>query len=281
MRRERRLLIAKMKYTSQHILEFLEKWAPQSTKLDFDNVGLLVGDSDQHIEKVIVSIDVTREVVEEAITNEAELIIAHHPLIFRKLSNVTTSDATGLLIYKLIKNDIGLIAAHTNLDAATGGVSYVMAERLNLRDLQFLKPVDTEESAGFGVIGTLSSPMKPVQFLQMIKENLNSCGIRYTGSPDSIKHVAVCGGAGAFLIEEAVQQGADAYVTADLKYHDFFTESPSFLLVDAGHYESEVPVIKALSSRLRDRFPEMEVLETGKNTNPVIYFDVTTQSEAT
>ena len=271
-----------MNQTTYHILEFLEEWAPQSTKLEYDNVGLLVGDYDQEVAKILVCLDVTREVVDEAVAAKANLILAHHPLIFQRLSRVTSSDPTGSLIYHLIRNDISLIAAHTNLDAAHGGVSFVLAEKLGLAGVQFLKedtgdsdsrsPLGPKKISGFGAIGTLREPLSVPDFLALLHNNLGSDGIRYTGNPDRIMKVAVCGGAGAFLADEAKKQKADAFVTADLKYHDFFPDSPDCLFVDAGHYETEAPVIEALCNRLRGRFPDMEVISTRLNTNPVAYF---------
>ncbi len=300
-----------MKYTTGHILEYLEEWAPQSTKLEYDNVGLLVGDRNQQTEKVLTCLDITPDIIDEAISRQADLIVAHHPLIFRKLSRVTPDNMTGSLIYRLIKNDISLIAAHTNLDAAYGGVSFVMAERLGLKHVSFLKEVPisgqngsaatpqrivsgeagtaqetaaghkglpvTErpaisERTGFGAIGELPEEMSLTGFLTHVQKSLECRGIRYGGTADPIKKVAVCGGSGSFLTDEAVRQQADAFVTADLKYHDFFTETPSFLLVDAGHYESEVPITGTLCDRLTDRFPGLEVLPTSRNTNPVNYF---------
>ncbi len=265
-----------MSYTNHHILEFLEDWAPQSTKLEYDNVGLLIGNKDREVRKVVTCLDVTSEVTDEAIALGADLIIAHHPLIFRNLSRITSSDSTGALIYRLIRNDINLIAAHTNLDAAAGGVSFVLADTLGLRNPRFLKTddngdPDAERETGFGVIGSLDEAMDVTAFLNHVGTCLDSNGIRYSGSPEHISKVAVCGGAGSFLAEEALRQEADAFVTADLKYHDFFTESASMLLVDAGHYESEVPVVGALSDRLHDRFPDLEVHGTSVNTNPVKY----------
>lgn len=273
-----------MKYTSNHILEFLEEWAPQSTKLEYDNVGLLVGDHKQHVRKILACLDVTEDVADEAAAAGADLIIAHHPLIFKKLSRITRSDMTGSLICKLIRNDISLIAAHTNLDAAPGGVSHVMAERLGLQGVQFLKEEipagdqgdasvgQNRQPAGFGAIGSFPEPVSVEDFLSFVSDKLKCGGIRHSGSPESIRKVAVCGGAGSFLAEEALRQQADAFVTSDLKYHDFFTETGSFLLVDAGHYETEAHIIGTLCDRLQERFPGIGVLETKVNTNPVSYF---------
>ena len=288
-----------MKYNISHILEFLEEWAPQSTKLEYDNVGLLVGDKNKHVGKVLTCLDVTPDVVDEAVSEKADLIVAHHPLIFRKLSRITPDDTTGSLIYRLIKHDIGLIAAHTNLDAAYGGVSFVMAERLGLSNVRFLKEevfdangnhlperpaagqgsgpsvtgdMATSQRIGFGAIGELPEELQISEFLSHTGKCLASDGIRYSGHADKIKTVAVCGGAGSFLIPEAISRQVDAFVTADLKYHDFFVETPSILLVDAGHYESEVPIVGTLCDRLTGRFPGLNVLPTSVNTNPVTYF---------
>lgn len=272
-----------MNYTNHHILEFLEEWAPGGTKLEYDNIGLLVGDPSQEINKLLLCLEITPSVLDEAIALQADLILAHHPLIFKKLSRILTSDTTGSMIRRLIKTDISLIAAHTNLDAAPGGVSFTLADRLGLRDTRFLKtnpsrpdaispiPPDPENS-GFGTIGYLSQPLKKEAFLALVREKLNSKGIRYNGSPPKIEKVAVCGGSGAFLIPDAIQQGADAYLTADIKYHDFFIEKEDFLLVDGGHYETEVPVLTTLCERMQKSFPELEILITGVNTNPVSYF---------
>ncbi|MDG5766876.1 Nif3-like dinuclear metal center hexameric protein [Balneolales bacterium ANBcel1] len=301
-----------MKYAIHHILGFLEEWAPQSTKLEYDNVGLLVGDGNQPVERILTCLDVTPEVVDEAVETRTDLIIAHHPLIFRKLSRITPADTTGSLLYRLIKADIGLIAAHTNLDAASEGVSFVLAERLGLKNQRFLKqdesPVDVPPSGagagrtgghtsrdagsgtageaaefpkatGFGVIGEFDQPLRPEEFLKHVAQQLDSRGIRYAGSPDEITRVAVCGGSGSFLKDEAVRQKADAFVTADLKYHDFFLEAPDVLLVDAGHYESEVPVVGLLRDRLRNRFPGLAISSTQVNTNPVRYFQDKTKQE--
>jgi dinuclear metal center YbgI/SA1388 family protein len=241
-RAERGLLLGNMRYTNRHILEFLEDWAPQSTKLEYDNVGLLVGSEDREVSRILACLDVTPEVVEEAVSMKADLIVAHHPLIFRKLSRITPSDTTGSLLYRLIKNDISVVAAHTNLDAAPEGVSFVLAECLGLMDVTFLKAEGPPPAAGnadssgdgrerddrqtgFGAIGRLPDALGVPDFLELVAERLGSRGIRYSGDPALVSKVAVCGGSGSFLAEEARLQGADAYVTADLKYHEFFTGS--------------------------------------------------------
>lgn len=281
-----------MNVTSRHILGFFEEWAPQSTKLEYDNVGLLVGESAQHIHRVLVCLDVTHEVLDEAEAFAADLVIAHHPLIFRKLSRVSPDEETGALIYRLIRRGMGLLAVHTNLDAAWDGVSFALASKLGLQQTAFLKPdvpLPSDESSasdfsaihepgikpsitGFGVVGSLASAMPAQEFLSLVGERLSTRALRYSGSATRIERVAVCGGAGAFLTEHARQAGVQAYVTADLKYHDFFAGDSSFLLVDAGHYETEIPVVETICARLAERFPGLVAAPARVNTNPVTFF---------
>lgn len=267
--------------TIRHILEYLEEWAPQRTKLDYDNVGLLVGDSGQSVGRVAVCLDVTHEVVDEAIESGAGLIIAHHPLIFKRISRISPATPVGSLLYRLIKADVALIAVHTNLDAAYGGVSFVLAEKLGLQGIEFLdsdpasgSPEDQaiQNRTGFGAIGHLPASMDCTAFSTHVTKQLKARGIRFSGSPENIKRVAVCGGAGSFLIEKAIEQRADAFVTSDVKYHDFFYGSESFLLIDAGHYETEIPVVKTMCERLKHRFPEAEIFPSGVNSNPIRFF---------
>lgn len=282
-----------MNVTSRHILGFFEEWAPQSTKLEYDNVGLLVGESAQPIYRVLVCLDVTHEVLDEAEAFAADLVIAHHPLIFRKLSRVSPDEETGALIYRLIRRGMGLLAVHTNLDAAWGGVSFALADALGLQQTAFLN-ADTSFAAsspahsgnnpgvtsatrshltGFGVVGQLPSPLSANTFLKLVGDRLNSRALRYSGSVTEIERVAVCGGSGAFLTEHARKAGVQAFVTADLKYHDFFAADSTFMLVDAGHYETEIPVVETMCARLAERFPGLVAAPARVNTNPVKFFD--------
>jgi dinuclear metal center YbgI/SA1388 family protein len=333
----------------RHISTFLNQWAPPSTKLDYDNVGLLVGDPHQKVSKILTCLDVTLDVVEEAIDNNCDLIVAHHPLIFKGIDRINPTNEQGKIIFKLIKNNIGLIAAHTNLDAALDGVSFVLAKELGLENLKFLDSsynisrkivlttghsesdsvlkllnyYSAEEAHYYKVEGKkdhqytyeaiidehhvaelekelekngllhhgsfqvmdVASPSKNVgmgvvgfyrdkgltqeEFLNTVGDALDVRAIRFSGSVDRIKKVAVCGGAGVSLTGNAIAEGAQAFVTADIKYHDYFTDTENFLLVDVGHYESEVPVVAALQQELTEAFEELEVLETEVITNPM------------
>jgi len=333
----------------RHISTFLNQWAPPNVKLDYDNVGLLVGDPDTEVSSILTCLDVTDEVVAEAISKGCELIVAHHPIIFNKIGSINPTNEQGRIIYKLIKNDIGLLVAHTNLDAALDGVSFVLANILGLDNLSFLdksytisrriKLVTAEEDAdavlkilnyysaeeahyfevenrehglkcfeaiidkhhvdalrtglkkegllkagsfqvtelastslnfGMGVIGEYPEDgVAKNEFLHLVSKALNVRSIRYSGDTERIKRVAVCGGAGISLKKAAINAGAQAFVTADIKYHDYFTEKDNFILVDVGHYESEFPIAEALKNELSDAFEELTVSITQTVTNPM------------
>jgi len=255
--------------TVNHILDALLTWAPLHLKADYDNIGLLVGDPNQTVTQSIICLDITEDVLQEAIRTKSQLIIAHHPLIFRKLANVRADDPTGYLVTELIRNHISVIAMHTNLDSAIGGVSYVLAETIGLKDLQFLE--SDREEGGYGVIGSFNEPMDTASFLRHCAQQLGVPMMRYSGAPERIHKVAVCGGAGSFLMNQAIKKGAQAYITADLKYHDFFTNTPSFLLCDAGHYETEMPICGKIQSFLAEHYPGLSAHVTQVVTNPVHY----------
>jgi len=327
----------------------MHQWAPPELKLSYDNVGLLVGDSAASVSRVLVCLDVTEAVVNEALEKKCELIVSHHPLIFKKISSINPSDEQGRIIYKLIRNNIALLSAHTNLDAALDGVSFILANNLGLDNLQFLDkgyPIskkislttefeDSEavlkllnyysaeeayfysvdgrkndlkcfeatidshnvdqlknalnkegllksgtfqisdmespsDNFGMGVLGKYPDEgIAMDEFLHLVCRALDVDAVRYSGQSNRIKRVAVCGGAGISLKDKAMSAGADAFVTADIKYHEYFTEKDNFLLIDAGHYESEFPVVEAIRKELSEAFEQLEVDATEQITNPM------------
>ena len=359
----------------QSITDCLEQWAPPSLALSYDNCGLLIGDPNQLVKKAIVSLDVTEGVVQEAIDQQANLIIAHHPVIFKGLRSIRPTTDSQRAIILAIKHDIAIYAIHTNLDRVDDGVNKALADRLNLsnrsvldeasnlyklitfvptKDLQVVRNalfsiwagsigeyekasfvssgvgsfqgsassnpsigkagefteveeeklevllIDTllssalktlqehhpyEEVAydivplqnknqnhGSGMIGELREPLSADDFIQYLTNHLGLQLVRHSPLVKSkIKRVAICGGAGFDLLKNARQKGADAYVTADLKYHDFFEADSSLLLCDIGHYESEHWVIQEIKDYLTRNFANFAVLSTTVNTNPVHY----------
>lgn len=333
----------------RHITDFIHQWAPPEIKMSYDNVGLLIGDSSSPVSRVLACLDVTEEIVDEAIEKKCELIVSHHPLIFQNISSINPTDEQGRIIYKLIGNNIALLCAHTNLDAALDGVSFVLANNLGLDNLQFLDknyPIskkislttgfeDSEavlkllnyysaeeayfyavdgrkngmkcfeatidrhnvgqlksalqkegllksgtfqitdmsspsDNFGMGVIGKYPDEgIAMDEFLHLVCRALDVDALRYSGASPRIKRVAVCGGAGISLKKKAIAAGADAFVTSDIKYHEYFTENNQFLLIDAGHYESEFPVVEAIRKELSEAFEHLQVEATEKVTNPM------------
>jgi len=361
----------------QHILE---TWAPRELRWEGDNIGLQVGSPGKRVKKILISLDVSEQVIAEAQRKAVNLIISHHPLLFTPIKSLTTENRTGSLLLALAKSDIALISAHTNLDFTHDGVSFALAKRIGLTDIEVLVPqtnilskivvfvphknVDevmtamanagagfigkydncsyrTEgtgtfrggkgtkpavgkagklehvkevrlemivqswnlrgvikamnashpyeevaydvyrlenelKSVGAGAIGNLPAPLTLKKFLYRIHEQLQIPALRYTGSPrTSIRKVAVCGGSGSQLVHDAISSGADAYVTADVKYHTFQDAEEKIVLVDAGHYETEVPIIQPLvaymKKQLQARRESLPVFASRFMSNPVHY----------
>ena len=263
------------------ILSYITEVAPIHWQESYDNSGLLVGDANALVDKVLLTLDLTEKVIDEAIENSFHLVISHHPLIFKGLKNILVDDTTGRIITKAIKHDISIAAMHTNIDNSFYGVNRVLAEQLGLKDLNILHPNisasqplgDSETQVGSGMIGTLENEMSEKDFLRLIKEKLNIAAIRHTELLNKpIKKVAICGGSGAFLINDAKRCGADAYITADLKYHDFFDADNELLIIDAGHFETEQFTKQLFADIILKKNPKFAVQISRVNTNSVNYF---------
>jgi len=363
------------------IASLIESWAPPSIAWDRDNIGLLVGSPAQKVRRIIVALDAGTGVIREASALRADLIVTHHPLIFRPLARLDPGDRTGGLVATLIRRGMGLYAAHTNLDFTNGGVSQVLAERLGLDGVAPLSPLpDTrkkivvfvpashaggvmqamaaagagrignyescsfasdgvgsfipgpdadpytgrrgsleraaevrlemetpgwkvndvlsamksvhpydevafdvypvekpDDHRGMGAIGSYPGALTPGTFLKRVARALKARGIRYSGTARrGVRKVAVCGGSGSELTARAVAAGADAFVTADIRYHGFQDHENDILLVDAGHYETEHPAVSTLARHLRSRSElsrnRVKVFESKKGINPVNYF---------
>ena len=250
----------------------IENFAPIRLQEDYDNAGLQVGDSDMEVSAVLLCLDVTEEILQEAIERSCNMIISHHPLIFRGLKNVTGKDPIQRIVIEALRNNVAIYSAHTNLDSAREGVSHEIGNILNLSDMKVLDPKPDDPSVGIGVIGDMK-PTPKLEFLRRLKEKFNVKALKYSAhSPKLvIKRPAVCGGSGAFLIKKAIEEGADAIVTGDVKYHDFTSFGDDILIADIGHYESELCSSKIFSRIIRDRFPEMVVYFAEKESNPIAF----------
>jgi dinuclear metal center YbgI/SA1388 family protein len=360
----------------RELTQFLEQYAPLAFQEEYDNSGLIIGDPEAAISKVLITLDVTEKVLDEAVEKKCSLVVAHHPLIFRGLKRLTGQDLTQRLTIKAIRNNIAVYAMHTNLDNAPAGLNKFVCDILGLVKCSILSPAkgmleklvtfcpvdhaervrqalfdagaghigkydccsynlsgqgtfraseeanpyvgeknalhyepeirtevilpryledriitalreshpyeevafdlyplyNTAGFAGSGMTGELNPAMDQSRFIDMVKQRLGLALIRHTDlSGDPVERVAVCTGSGAFLIPEAKRSGAGAFLTADLKYHDFFEATPQFLLADIGHYESERFAKDLIYGILIKKFPTFAFLKSEIETNPVHY----------
>ena len=252
------------------ILNFIEGIAPPYMKMDWDNCGLLCGRKNKEVRKILVALDPFRNVIQEAIDLGADLIVTHHPLIFRNpLMAVNEDTETGRCVLELMEHGIAAINAHTNLDLAPGGVNDVLAQTLGLQDIQIINPI---ENYGLLRCGTVAE--QPLSaFLTVVKENLHCDGLRYVDSGNPVRKVAVGGGSCADEMQEALDAGCDTFVTADVKYNQFRTACELGLnLIDAGHFHTENPTMPILAEKLAARFPEVEVQFSKNHTDCMKFF---------
>jgi dinuclear metal center YbgI/SA1388 family protein len=359
------------------LIKHLEEYAPLNYQEDYDNSGLLTGNAEQEITAALVALDCVEEIVDEAIAKGCNLIITHHPIVFKGLKKLTGKNYVERVVLKAIKNDIALYAIHTNLDSVYNGVNGVICKRLGLKQAKILYPrngllkklvtfcppaqavqlrnamfaagaasignysecsfnaagtgtfkagagtqpfvgeygvqhhepetrIETifpaqnerrvllallenhpyEEVAydiyplenklntvGSGMIGWLEDEMEASDFLHFVKTKMNVTVIRHTRAiGKKIKKVAVCGGSGSFLLSHAVVAGADAFITADFKYHEFFDADGKLMIADIGHFESEQFTSDLLIDIIREKFPNFAIRLTEHNTNPINYF---------
>jgi dinuclear metal center YbgI/SA1388 family protein len=359
------------------ITSCLEKWAPLPYAEDYDNVGLLVGDFDQNVSKVLITHDALESVIEEAIKKSCELIICFHPIIFKGLKRLTKESYVSRSVSKAIKNNISIYAMHTALDMQLTGVNSAFANLLNLKNREVLIPAkgtiqklityvpekhinevqkalfnvgggaighydqcsflteglgsyrplkgsnpymgeinkqhmcnesqlqmvfpknlkkkiietlkyihpyetvayeiqtlnNTREDIGIGCVGKLPNVLNENQFLKLLKKTIGTPTIRHSEIlGNKIEQVALIGGSGSFAIERALAKKVDAFITSDLKYHDFFKAESQFLLIDVGHYESEQFTKKIIIKYLTENFPNFVFISSETNTNPVYYF---------
>jgi dinuclear metal center YbgI/SA1388 family protein len=241
------------------------------------------------VSKALLCLDSTEAVVDEAIAKGCDLIIAHHPIVFGGLKRFTGGDYVQRALIKAIRNNIAIYACHTNLDnVLRGGVNERIAQQLGFEAERVLRPIgadlgsfvgigglddsDVFRTAGAGVLCNLQKPMNVLDFLQHVKAKMGVEVVKYTKCDvDMVSKVAICGGAGSFLIGDALRAGADAFITSDVKYHEFFDAEGKMLLCDIGHYESEKYTIDLFSNILSAKFPKFATIFAGTITNPIDY----------
>ena len=262
----------------REITEAIEQYAPLRLQEEWDNAGIQVGDPEADITGVLLCTDATEAVVAEAIGLGYNLVISHHPLIFRGLKKIMGRTPVERAVAMAIKHDVTIYSAHTNMDSAWQGVSFRMADKIGMKNVCFLdsndvQPYGEQNStiAGCGVIGDIE-PMPAREMLKRVKDAFEVGAIRYSGDADrTVSRVALCGGAGGFLLDKAVQMGAQLYVTADMRYHDFLDNSQRIVVADIGHYESEHFTKEIFLEVIQKKNPTFAVAFAKSETNQVNY----------
>jgi dinuclear metal center YbgI/SA1388 family protein len=257
------------------ITDYLEGIAPLHLQEKYDNAGLIVGSKDTEVSGALCCLDATPEIIAEAREKGLGMVIAHHPIVFGGLKKINGKNYVERAVIDAIKSDIAIYAIHTNLDnVLDSGVNARIGQRLELQDVSILQPKDPREpKIGSGLIGSLSRSMPTMDFLAFLKEKMGASVIRHTAlTMDAIQKVAVCGGSGSFLLDAAKAAGADIFITADYKYHQFFDADGDIIIADIGHYESEQFTIDLLAELLNEKFSNFAARKTESVTNPVKYF---------
>lgn len=262
--------------TVREIYQYLDGLAPFSLQMDFDNAGFLVGRGDRQVTRLLVSLDITEEVVAEAAELGCQLIVSHHPVIFFPAKSITDADPTGRTLLVLAERQIAAVCAHTNLDAVHGGVNDALAQKLGLVQIEQLKQDGVDASGrpyGIGRVGnTAGVPMYAPAFAAFVKKALGANGVRYVDARRPVRRVAVGGGACADMLKDALAMGCDTFVTADVKYNGFLdAKALGVNLIDAGHYPTEQVVVPVLAKWLESGFPKVEVLNTQRHKEVFSY----------
>ncbi len=272
--------------TIQNIISLVTELAPQKYAYDWDNVGLQMGKFNQKVKRVLLTLDINGKVLAEALEKNCELIISHHPLIFKGINSIHDQTETGRILLKAAKNNISIFSAHTNMDVAPGGLNDYLAKLLNIEVLNVLEANDEikgnqiskkEKVIGVGRIGNLDKKIILKEYLELIKKKLNIKHLKYHGDKNKIiKKIAVCNGSGADFIKNAHYSGADLYITSDVKYHEAqLAEEFNLALVDAGHYETEIIFRDLIYSYLKEKAEkkkfDINLYKSTINTNPWNY----------
>lgn len=238
-----------MLVTLNEIIELMEEIAPSSLAEDWDNVGLMLGRKDKEIKRILLALDMTKATVQQAIDYHADVLITHHPAIFKKLNSVTDTVWQQDLLLTLAEHGIAIYSAHTNLDCVQGGVNDALVRVLHLKDVDTL-----DMKNGLGRIGYVNECTLQ-EFVGFVKKQLQADYIAFGNAGKQVHKVAVCGGAGADLIPLALAAGADTFITGDVKYHSAQEAVFSGLnIIDAGHQPTELPVLNELADKLSLRF---------------------------
>lgn len=255
------------------IISLLEQSAPLDYQESWDNAGLQVGQPDSEVSDILLCIDVTEQVLDEALESGCQLVVSHHPLIFHGLKTLRGGSSVERCVMKAIKHDIAVYSAHTNMDNwLQGGVNARIARKIGLEHCEPLVPAPGHMQAGSGMIGELPHPEDETSFLLRVKDIFRVPCLKMTrllGKP--VRKVALCGGAGSFLLPQAIDKGADVFVSADFKYHEFFQAESRIVIADIGHYESEQYTKEIFFELISKKIPTFAIHFSKADGSPVNY----------
>ncbi|MFR9620195.1 MAG: Nif3-like dinuclear metal center hexameric protein [Rikenellaceae bacterium] len=258
--------------TVGEVADAIEQFAPLSTQASYDNSGLIVGRPSMLVGGVLLAVDLTEEVLSEALEEGCNMIVTHHPIIFSPLKRLNSASYIERCVERAIRHDVAIYAAHTNLDSAVGGMSWRLGSVLGLEKMEVLEASSQGSEVGFGVVGELAEAIAVEEFLDRIAQRLSVDVMRHSEvvSP-TIRRVAVCTGSGGSLLASVVARDCDLYVTADLRYNDFLDAQKCVTVVDIGHFESEYCAIEILNDLLSKKMINFAVRASRKCANPVHY----------
>ena len=257
----------------KEVLSALEQFAPLPLQESWDNAGLQVGLTEAEVSGALLCLDVTEAIIDEAVSKGCNLVVSHHPLLFRGLKTISDLTDVQRTVRKAIQREVCVVSMHTNMDNARGGVNFKIAEKLGLTDVKFLsaKRVGDVE-CGSGVIGTLEEPMVSCDFVLKVKQAFDvECAMTNELLRRKVSRVALCGGAGDFLLDEALKAGADAFLTGEMHYHQYFGHDGQIQIGVLGHYQSEQYTMDIFNQVISEKCPALALFKTTVCTNPIKY----------
>ena len=253
------------------MLSALERFAPLPLQEDWDNAGLQIGLTEAEASGALLCLDVNEQIVDEAIAKGCNIIVSHHPLLFRGLKRISDDDYVQRVVIKAIKHDICIVSMHTNMDNARGGVNFKMAEKLGLANVRFFAE-KLGADAGSGVVGELPEAVSAEDFVAAVKKAFGvECAMCNQLLKRPVKTVAICGGAGDFLLPQVIAMGADAFITGEMHYHVYFGHEQKIQICVIGHYQSEQYTSEIFKSIISEACEELPVYQAETSTNPIIY----------
>ena len=252
------------------IIAAIEQFAPLSIQEGWDNSGLSIGSPEDEVHGVLVGFDCTAELIDEAVAAGCDMVVTHHPLIFKGLKRIQGGDPVSDAVIRAVRAGVAVYAAHTTADKVIAGVSGAMARRLELRDITLM---EDEGGFGLGAVGTLPRPMTGEEAITYVKDKFGLRAVRVSRPVARVEKVAMCGGSGASEIDAARASGAQLYISGDISYHHFFTPE-DFMVMDIGHFESEVDIVGILCKVISEKFPTFAVRISDRlgRSNPVRYY---------